>query len=681
MVRRNPHRRFLVLTLCWAALLVAAATRACTAGSPQSSGTSSTASWRRCATCTSSTRSSGCRSVLGLAFVLDGSLAGERPTGEAAWHARTRSAVRSRTLTRPTAAIAAWRRSRVVGLPSRRFGPDLLRGRHQARARLLAATPPSGWQPTTEEDRAAASRLAGSPTTSGVPQDEPMQYLADSHVGGPQRDPAGTTRQHPDARRHREPARPGAGLAGSGRAPAPGRRAATSWCATTSPGGATSRTRSWSTRPSPSHRARARWPPSGPTSAERATSSSTMTGSSVNGGWQDVVPRHRGLRGAGTSAGAQQSPPTAGRGRRSGGPRGPRRPGRARRGARRVGGRRAEGLDERAVPMRAHRRAAGPGAVRSRAVHDGASAVLTPGDGPTVGQPDARLPDRRGRPVVDDRGPARSCRAVRQRLGLRRGEVGGSRSGESPYAAVDGTPRPNGSPGWPAVGRAWWSVTFDRNGVAHLSGPHRWTLRGRGPGGASPDGHRAAETVELGPGETRTVALDGVGDQDPARRGRRTRDRPAARPGRGASRESGCNGPGPARAAERLGSTGPDSAAIRRRCPHRVRGDRQRCPVRDPDGTEGRGARRTWTGRSLQQSDVYDTALTVRPQPGRYPGPSAPARPAARCHHVVDRGPGRACERAGRGRRSTRDDVAGRSRRRPPLAQSELAGRAGGVRV
>ena len=246
---------------------------------------------RRCATCTSSTRSSGCRWSLGLAWSVDAAASPlEAP------RRRTPSSPALGVAERANAALAdrrrSWSRWSARRIPALRR-PD------RARPGLRASVP-GYWQRggrlarTTRTRPGTALLVPGSSFgiyVWGAPRDEPLQSLAGSAVGGAQRDPAHPGRQHPDARRDRAAARPGPRVGRARGVPAPRRgrppggpqrpRARPTTCPTRSWS-----TRRWPTRPgwsgSPTLRAGRRW---------RAAHRGRPTGQAlINGGWQTEYP-------------------------------------------------------------------------------------------------------------------------------------------------------------------------------------------------------------------------------------------------------------------------------------------------------------------------------------------------------------------------------------------------------
>ncbi len=158
--------------------------------------------------------------------------------------------------------------------------------------------------------RARRARARRSRATSGArPRDEPLQSLADSPVGGAQRDPADAARQHPDARRGRAPAGPGAGLAGLA---AYLRRAGVQYVVVRNDlqrRATTCRCRWWCTSRSRQSGLTA-VATFGPDVGGGATLERRGPRVVVNGGWQDALPGGGGVRGAGRRrAGGHRRPP------------------------------------------------------------------------------------------------------------------------------------------------------------------------------------------------------------------------------------------------------------------------------------------------------------------------------------------------------------------------------------
>ncbi len=142
-------------------------------------------------------------------------------------------------------------------------------------------------------------------------------------------------------------------------------------------------------------------------------------------------------------------------------------------------------------------------------IHDGTSSVITPGDVRRSGNPTRDyLIDQNDR--WSTHAELRGARALSASSSASdSGELGGSRRGESPYAAVDDIASTEWVSGLGRSGRAWWAVTFDQpqspTSVQLTGGDHapaNQVVRVRTDAGLS-------EVVELGPGEQRSVVLDG----------------------------------------------------------------------------------------------------------------------------------------------------------------------------
>ncbi len=202
---------------------------------------------RRCATSTSSTRSSGCRLVLGLAWrrgrarrarrrdARDGARAGPRPTSPGRWSGDRRLRGPRRRDCRP---------------PPGRITPA---GGVRGRARTTGATPRTGWPRSRTTGWRCSSRAPCFGTyVWGSPADEPFQALAATPWAvrnAVPLTPAGNIRML-DAIEERFAQ--GHGSTGARRLPAPQRRQPPRRAQRPRRAATTTPTRCWSTRPSTS---------------------------------------------------------------------------------------------------------------------------------------------------------------------------------------------------------------------------------------------------------------------------------------------------------------------------------------------------------------------------------------------------------------------------------------------
>ena len=494
----------------------------------------STARWRRCATCTSSTRSSGCRwswawpaCSTGCARAVAATVA--RAAG---------SAVLDRVDRRVAVLGAA---SAVVGRRAARRWPGSSRPRgpvsdvpgYWQRGRRLAGAHSAGDDVAllAPGSRVRRLRLGHAPgRAAAVPRRSPagrsatpsrwrragnirmLDAVEDRLAQGKRLDRAGArTCAAPasgylvvrnDLRPSRRRARPGAGAPGAGRSP--GLHAGRDL-------------RARASAAMPVRRAR-RLPDRG----QRRLA-------------EPVARRSRSTRSPAPATGPSAAQRAARRGRR---PRGPARP---------AGPRRARRRSRRSSPPtpRATRRptgrscsptGCGTASASSAACTTATPPSATPGDGRTSGNPVARLPARRRRPLVDDRAARRS--AARSSASSSHVRLDTSRRARRPADAAvrRGRRRPGrrrgvsdaGSRGAPGGGSTSTSAV-------DLTAGRRDAARGapaRSGSGCSPRAGRS-EDVVLDPGTTTPVAV--AGRARPRGSGSRTRRRPGpAVPGRGA---------------------------------------------------------------------------------------------------------------------------------------------------
>ncbi len=142
-------------------------------------------------------------------------------------------------------------------------------------------------------------------------------------------------------------------------------------------------------------------------------------------------------------------------------------------------------------------------------IHDGVSSVITPGDVRRSGNPTRDyLLDRSDRWSTTARLEG-AARLAASSSGSDSGELGGSRRGEMPFSAIDRTSATQWVSGLGHDARAWWAVAFGQprspTSVRLTGGQDaavNQTVRVRTDTGVS-------EPVQLGPGDTRSVELDG----------------------------------------------------------------------------------------------------------------------------------------------------------------------------
>ena len=253
----------------------------------------STGRWRRCATCTSSTRSSGCRWCSGWPGCVDAPGSADDA---------------------PSAATGG-RRSTAAGAPSvrgssaPRWSPSLgaaipaLAGRIAPAGRLRGVpgywTQAADWldEQPRRRDRAARPGLGFGDLRLGVPARRADPVPRAQPVGGAQRRPARRRRATSGcSTRSRRGSRRASGSPGSrrtSRAPA----SPTWWSATTSPQPPTSPTRCWCTRPSTESPGTGAGRDFGPDVGGEAHLDSDEEPDPGQRRLADRVPRHRDLRG------------------------------------------------------------------------------------------------------------------------------------------------------------------------------------------------------------------------------------------------------------------------------------------------------------------------------------------------------------------------------------------------
>ena len=406
----------------------------------------STGRWRRCATCTSSTRCSGCRWSSGspTCSARCGGAGVPGAPGQRAWRRRLAGRRPRRPRRRAGAGVVA---VAGVGQPG---------ARRAARPRPTTSTP----SPATGSEAVSWLGRAGAPDDTdgpagararasrtylwGTPRTSRCRRYGASRLGGAQRGAAGAARQHPDARRDRGSGSPPVGRRPGSPATCAAPASAAWWCATTCAPPTTYRSRCWCTRRSTARpglrqgrrlRPRRRRDRPGAASRTRAAArwSSTAAG-------RPPTRRSRSTRSSGATdaAGVEPAPP-----RRRRGARGPARPAR-RRPARRRAGRAG----------RRRRRAGAEARQRLLLLPTGCGDARRPSRASTTAAPPPWRPT-----TTDVAGPRRATTSLRRRarwettaqiLGARSVDASGSRAYADtvgpvlpetlPYAAFDGRP-------------------------------------------------------------------------------------------------------------------------------------------------------------------------------------------------------------------------------------------------